>query len=72
MQIYVRTAGKPEAAEAGIRNAMHEMDPTLVVDGLRTMQEEIDRIAADERALAILATGFSALALVLAGVGSGG
>lgn len=69
MQIYARTAGKPEAAEVGIRKAMHEMDPTLVVDGLRTMQETIDRIAADERALAILATGFSALAMLLAGVG---
>ena len=69
VQIYARTAGKPEAAEVGIRKAMHEMNPTLVVDGLRTMQETIDRIAADERALAILATGFSALAMVLAGVG---
>jgi predicted permease len=67
--IYVRTAGSPESVEMSIRKSIHDLDPTLVVDGLRTMQEEIDRIAADERALAILATGFSVLAMVLAGVG---
>jgi ABC-type antimicrobial peptide transport system permease subunit len=48
---------------------MHHLDPTLVVDGLRTMQEEVDRRAADVRALAFLAIGFSALAMVLAAVG---
>jgi ABC-type antimicrobial peptide transport system permease subunit len=48
---------------------MHHLDPTLVVDGLRTMQEDVDRRAADVRALAFLAIGFSALAMVLAAVG---
>ena len=45
------------------------MTPTLVVDGLRTMQEQADRSASDERALALLAIGFSVLAMVLAAVG---
>jgi ABC-type antimicrobial peptide transport system permease subunit len=48
---------------------MHQLDPTLVVDGLRTMQEQADRSASDERALAFLAIGFAALAMVLAAVG---
>ncbi len=48
---------------------MHQLDPTLVVDGLRTMDAQIDRSASDERALAFLAIGFSALAMLLAGVG---
>jgi ABC-type antimicrobial peptide transport system permease subunit len=52
-----------------IRAAVQQFDPTLVVDGLRTMEAEIDRSAADERALAWLAIGFSALAMVLAAVG---
>jgi predicted permease len=69
VEVYVRTARNPAAAEAAIRKTMHDLDPTLVVDGLRTMQEEINRIAADNRALAILASGFSVLAMVLAGVG---
>ena len=48
---------------------MHQLDPTLVVDGLRTMDEQVDRSTADERALAFLAIGFSLLAMVLAAVG---
>jgi predicted permease len=69
VQIYVRTAQPPETVEVAIRQTMHQLDPTLVVDGLRTMDEQITRSASDERALAILAIGFSGLAMVLAAVG---
>jgi ABC-type antimicrobial peptide transport system permease subunit len=48
---------------------IHQLDPTLVVDGLRTMDEQVSRSASDERALAFLAIGFSALAMLLAAVG---
>jgi len=67
--IYAQTAQPPEEIEPAIRRVIHQLDPTLVVDGLRTMEAQINRSAADERALAILAIGFSALALVLAAVG---
>jgi predicted permease len=66
--IYAQTAQPPETIEPAIRQTIHQLDPTLVVDGLRTMEAQIDRSASDERALAILAIGFSALALVLAAV----
>lgn len=69
VQIYARTTQDPETVESAIRKSMHELDPSLVVDGLRTMEEEVDRRAADERALAILATGFSILAMAMAGIG---
>jgi predicted permease len=69
VEIYARTVQSPETVEAAIRQTMHHLDPTLVVDGLRTMQEDVDRRAADVRALAFLAIGFSALAMVLAAVG---
>jgi predicted permease len=68
-QIYLRTAQPPATAEPAIRQTIHQLDPTLVVDGLRTMEAQVDRSAADERALAILAIGFSALAMLLAAVG---
>ena len=55
--------------EGSIRQAIHQLDPTLVVDGLRTMDEQVSRSASDERALAFLAIGFSSLAMVLAAVG---
>jgi putative ABC transport system permease protein len=69
VSVYARTAQPPEMAEGAIRQAIHRLDPTLVVDGLRTMEAQIDRSASDERALAFLAIGFSVLALILAAVG---
>ena len=51
------------------RQTIQQLDSTLVVDGLRTMEEQVDRSASDERALAFLAIGFSALAMLLAAVG---
>jgi putative ABC transport system permease protein len=65
----VQTAQSPDTFAAAIRQTIHQLDPTLVVDGLRTMDEQIDRVVSDERALAFLAIGFSILAMVLAAVG---
>ena len=67
--VYLHTAQPPETVEPAIRQAIHQLDPTLVVDGLRTMDEQVDRSASDERALAFLAIGFSLLAMILAAVG---
>jgi predicted permease len=67
--IYLHTSQPPVTAESTVRQAMQRLDPTLVVDGLRTMEEQADRSASDERALAFLAIGFSGLALLLAAVG---
>jgi len=69
VKIYARTGQAPEMVETAIRQTIHGLDPTLVVDGLRTMEAEVDHSASDERALALLAIGFSALAMVLAAVG---
>jgi predicted permease len=68
-RIYVRSAQAPENVLAAIRQTIHRLDPTLVVDGLRTMEAQVDMSASNERALAFLAIGFSALALMLAAVG---
>jgi putative ABC transport system permease protein len=67
--VYIETAQAPETLAPAIRLTIHQLDPTLVVSGLRTMDEQIDRVVADERALAFLAVGFSALAAILAAVG---
>ncbi len=45
------------------------LDSTLVVDGLRTMEAQVDMSASSERALALLAMAFAILAALLAGVG---
>jgi predicted permease len=69
VEIYARAAQPAATVEAAIRQSIHQLDPTLVVDGLRTMEAEVDNRAADVRALAFLAMGFSVLAMVLAAVG---
>lgn len=69
--VTIRLRSQQPAAiiESSVRAAIHQLDPTLVVGDLQTMNVEIDRSAADERALAFLAIGFSALAMLLAAVG---
>jgi putative ABC transport system permease protein len=69
VEIYVRTMQPPQIIEPAIRRSIHELDAALVVNGLRTMEEQVDRSASDERALALLAIGFSLLAVILAAVG---
>jgi len=69
VSMYIQTAWAPQMFAAPLRQAMHQLDPALVVDGLRTMEAQIDLTANDERALAFLAIGFSVLAMILAAVG---
>ncbi|HEY2471155.1 MAG TPA: ABC transporter permease [Terracidiphilus sp.] len=69
VMVYVQSAGEPKEVESALRGSIHQLDSTLVVDGLRTMDAQIDRSASDERALAFLAMGFAGLALLLAAVG---
>jgi predicted permease len=67
--VYARTTQEPRTVEAAIQQAIHQLDSTLVVDSLRTMEQQVDRSSSDERALAFLAIGFSALAMMMAAVG---
>jgi len=69
MVFYVRTWQSPESAEATIRSAMQTLDSKLVLDNFRTMQEQIDHILTDERVIAILASTFGLLAVLMAAVG---
>jgi putative ABC transport system permease protein len=69
VQIYAQSTQSPETIQSSIRRTVHDLDPTLVVDGLRTMEAQTAIISSGERALAVLAVGFSILALVLAAVG---
>ena len=42
VQMYARATQPPENVEAAIRQTIHHLDPTLVVDGLHTMEVEVD------------------------------
>jgi ABC-type antimicrobial peptide transport system permease subunit len=69
VQVYLRTSRQASEAEGTVRQVMHQVDPTLVADGLRTMEVQVERSASQETALAFLAIGFALLAMVLAAVG---
>jgi predicted permease len=69
MTFYVRTWQSPESAEGTIRGAMQVLDSKLVLDNFRTMQEQIDDNLTAERVIAILASAFGLLAVVMAAVG---
>jgi ABC-type lipoprotein release transport system permease subunit len=69
VQVYLRANQPPETVKSAIQRTIHQLDPTLVVDGLFTMDAQVNASASDERALAFLAIGFSILAMVLAAVG---
>ena len=69
MTFYVRTWQSPESAESTIRRALQTLDSKLVLDTLRTMQEQIDDNLTAERVIAILASSFGVLAVLMAAVG---
>ncbi len=69
MHYYVRTWGTPDATMGMIRNTVQQIDSKLVIDGLNTMDAEIDQNINDERMIALLAVSFGGLATLLAGIG---
>ena len=69
VEFYVRTFQAPDAAISMIRGSMHDLDSKIVLDQLRTMDEQIDGILTNERLLAMLASGFGVLAALMAAIG---
>jgi len=69
MQYYVRTWQAPEAAETTIRHAVQQTSPKLVIDTMRTMDEQIADNISNDRLVAMLAVSFGVLATLLAAIG---
>jgi len=69
LQIYAQSGPDPKAVEEAVRGSVHRIDPKLIVDGMRTMEEQVDISVSNQRALAMLAASFSALALLLTAIG---
>jgi ABC-type antimicrobial peptide transport system permease subunit len=69
LQFYVRTTQSPELAENTVRTALHGLDSKLVIDSMMTMDEQIDSNVSSERMIALLATSFACVALLMSGVG---
>ena len=69
MTFYVRAWQQPENAESTIRRAMQTLDSNLVLDTFHTMGEQINDNLIAERVIAMLASGFGVLAVLMAAVG---
>jgi putative ABC transport system permease protein len=67
--LVLRSAVDPHRLAPAVRNAMHEIDPSLAVYGVMTMNERLSDSVAARRFNLLLLGGFAALALLLAGIG---
>jgi predicted permease len=66
---HVRTAAKPEALMPSLRKQVAEIDPTLALWDLKTMESQVDESLLAERLVAILCACFGGLATILASIG---
>jgi predicted permease len=67
--LVVRTSGAPSGLAAGVRRAVHEVDPHQPLSNVRTMDEVLGRETAQRRTGMVLLTAFAALAMLLAALG---
>ena len=65
----VRAANESTALESSIRNAVRELDPSLPVYNLWSMDELVSKAVVQPRFLALLLATFSGIALFLAAIG---
>lgn len=65
----LRTSVEPSALASSIRSAMREVEPTLPVFAIRTMDELFDNTVSNQRIMLILLAVFGGLALLLAAIG---
>jgi putative ABC transport system permease protein len=68
MTLFVR-ARQPESLVKPVSAALHELDPTLVVSNVRTIESALAESLARERISALISTSFGVGALLLAALG---
>lgn len=69
MTYYLRTASSPDALMTSVRAAVQQIDPKLVLDSFRPMDEQIDTQLNTEKLVTFLATSFGVLATLLCAIG---
>ena len=67
--VMLRTRMAPGVLEPMLRRIFAEVDPNLTIVNVRTMQDQIERVFDQQRAVASLAGLFGVVALLLAAVG---
>ena len=69
MALIVRTEAEADAMVSTIRKAVVEIDPSVPVYGVQTMEAYVSQATEQQRLTAMLVSAFAGLALLLAGVG---
>jgi len=69
MTIIVRASGNPVGLIAPLRNIIREIDATVPISKVATMDQIVGSSISDRRFATTLLAGFAALALALAGIG---
>ena len=69
VSFVLRTTLEPAALTPALRTAMREVEPTLPVFAIRTMEEIFDTTVTNQRIMLRLLIVFASLALLLAGIG---
>lgn len=69
LTLHVRARGEPDALAAEVRRTIAAIDPYVTVFGLTTARQQIAEQLAMDRVLALLATTFAGLAVLLAALG---
>ncbi len=69
LYVAVRTSGDPDALQPAVTRAIAELDPTLPISSMKSMDDVMWEAVARPRFLTFLLTAFAGLALLLAAVG---
>src|SRR5262249_28946859 len=69
LTVYARTSRDPRQVMGALREEVRRVDPNLVINDMRTLDDQLDFRLSNERMLSFLATGFALLATLLAVVG---
>jgi putative ABC transport system permease protein len=69
IMFVVRTTGDPTVQIAALRSAVHDLDPTVALDSIMTMDERVGTSLAKPRLYAMLLGAFAVAALVIVGIG---
>ena len=67
--LEIRTTGDPAKLTSSVRAALAQIDPSLPVLGIRTMNDVAGHFVTNETLVSRLSATFSALAVLLAGIG---
>jgi predicted permease len=69
LSVYIRTVRDPEQMFSAARRAVQQIDPTLPVADMKTLETQLDNSLVTERLVASLSSAFGVLATLLASIG---